>query len=265
MVTAKLIAVCRKLVARPSYLLLTANDEQLSSQDPRRFARAWPGVMILSLAWGALLAAIWGLSWWLFKEPANILFTPAAVTVAVFVLWAFRRGTCALAEIIAGRGATSRAVVAALLVAVLTLCLLGLSSSHYHHENMLPGFLAWGRPKIELYRVLVLMPLWGGWATIISGQFCKPTEETEPAVAEFVRGCSPVAATACMLPPALLTWAYFHFLNGWEISMSAAAIVTAIAGGAALAHRTRGLKRSTLLAANVLTQLAFVLAYLANR
>ena len=265
LIIAKLAAVCRWLLSRPSYMLLTASDERLSREAPGRFANAWPGLMLLSLGCGILLAALWGLSWRLFKEPTNIQFTPAAVAVAVFVLWPFRRGISALAEIVAGAGATNRAVVSALSVAVLTLCMLGFSGSQYHREPALPDFLVWARPSVELYRVLILMPLWGGWAMLITGQFCRPNDETEPALAEFVRGCGPTVATACMLLPGLLTWAYFHFLNGWEISISAATIIAAIAGGIAMAHRTKGLKRNTLLAVNVLAQLAFALAYLANR
>jgi len=260
-----LAAVARWLVERPSYMLMTAGDEQLSRRPARRFAAAWPGVMALSLGWGVLLAGLWGLSWRLFKEPGGILFTPAAVTVAVFLLWPFRRAASALSEVIAGAGNTQRAILAALLVAVLALCMLGLGSSRYHNESVLPAALAWIRPSAELYRVLIVMPLWGGWAMLITGQFCRPREDTAPAVAAFVLGCGPVAATASMLAPALLTWAYFHFLNGWEMSMSAAAVITAVVGGMALSRRTGGLKRATLLAANVLTQLAFVLSYLANR
>jgi hypothetical protein len=261
----RLIAAGHRLAGRPSLMLLTASDEQLNGQPPQRFVNAWPGLMALSLGLGVLLAVLWGLAWQLFKEPANILFTPVAVTVAVFVLWPFRRGMAALAEIIAGPQLTNRAVASALLVAVLTLCLLGLGGGRYHSEKVLPDFLAWARPSAELYRVLILMPLWGGWAMLITGQFCRANQATEPAVVAFTQGCGPLAATACMLPPALLTWAYFHFLGGWEISMSAVTIFAAIGGGVVLSRRAGGLRHSALLAANVLTQLVFVLTYLANR
>ena len=262
--TAKFVAACRWAIARPSYMLLTASDEALSAQAPRRFANAWAGVMVLSFALGVLLAALWGLSWRLFRE-SDILFMPAGVTLVVFVLWPFRRGISALTEIIAGPGATHRGVVSALLVGMLTLCLLGLRRNHYHGEAPLPGLLAWVRPSVELYRVLILMPFWGGWGMLIVGQFCRPTGNTEPAVAAFVRGYGPMATAACMLAPAMLTWGYFHFLNGWWTTMPAVTIVAAIAGGIAAARRTGGLKRSTLLATNVLTQVAFMLTYLANR
>jgi len=265
LLVTRLFAAANWIAARPSNSLLTTSQERFAARPPERFAGAWAGMMILSLLWGVLLSVLWGLSWRLFKEPANILFTPAAITVAVFVLWPYRLGTTALVEIVAGPSVTFRAMVSALFVAVLTLCFLGLSGTHYHSEKSLPAFLAWARPAAELYRVLILMPFWGGWAMLITGQFCRPNQYTEPAVSAFVRGCGPLAATACMLPPALLTWAYFHFLQGWEISISAVTIVAAIAGGIVLSRRTGGLKRCTLLAGNVLTQLAFVLAYLANR
>ncbi len=262
---AKLIKAYCWLIDRPSYMLLTASDERLDARQPRRFTHAWGGLMAISLGWGMLAALLWGWSWSIFKEPSQILFTPVAVTITAFVLWPFRRGVIALAEILGGRNAAGRAIAAALLVAVLTLCLLGLRANHYHNEIPLPGFLAWVRPWGELYRVLILMPLWGGWAMLIAGRFCKPNEAASSPVIAFIRGCGPLAATACIIPPTALTWLYFQFLGVWVISLVAVPLVAAIAGAIVLSRPTGGLKRSTLLAANVLTQLAFVLAYLANR
>jgi hypothetical protein len=254
----------RWLAERPSYMLLTASDGRLAAARPERFANAWVGVMLLSLAWGVLSTLLWGAAWALFR-PQGVHFAPAAVVLTVFLLWPFRRAAVALAETVGGDAPTARALAAALFVAVLCLALLGLKATPYHNERPLPGWLAWVRPRGELYRVLVLAPVWGGWAMLITGQFRRPVEGTEAAVAAFSRGCGAVAAAACMAVPGVLTWVYFGYLWGWEATMSGAAIAAAVGGGLALSARTGGLTRAALLAANVVTQLAFLASCLANR
>ncbi len=253
------------LTSRPAYMLLTADEERLAEATPRRFLYAWAGLMLLSLGWGALIAGVWGWAWFLFKEPQQILFTCVAVTTALYVLWGYRRAFRALAELLGGPDPTGRALAAALLVVGFALCLLGLQSVPFHNESRLPAALAWLRPAAELHRVLLIMPLWGAWAMLITGQLWRPDDRTEPAVVAFVRGCGPLPAAASMALPAVLTWLYFRYLGGWELSLWAAAVVAAVAGGLGIAHLTGGLKRRTLLAVNLLTQCAFLLAYLANR
>ena len=244
-------------------MLLTACDERLAAEAPERFRWAWSGVMVLSLLIGLLLVNVWGQAWALFRDYLA-LFTPTAATVGVFVLWPHRRGVAALAKALGGRDATVSASIAALLVVVLALGFLRLTPSSVYGETELPWWIAWARPDHSLYRVLLLMPLWGGWAMLIVGQFRRPDDGTEPAVAAFVRGCGPVAAAACMGAVLVATILYFRFLPWTQLSISGAAALAAIAGGLVLARLTGGLKRSTLLATNVLTQLAFLFGYIAN-
>ena len=58
---------------------------------------------------------------------------------------------------------------------------------------------------------------------------------------------------------------YFNFLPWTQLSISAAVIFASIAGGAVLGRLNGGLNRKTLLGANLLSQIVFILAYLANR
>ena len=251
------------LVNRPSYMLLTAGAERLAAQPPHRFARAWVGLMLLSL--GCALALVAAASWsWLLFQDFGRLIMPSLAATAVFVLWPFRRGMVALAETIAGDDSTARALTASVLVLALMMCLLRISPVN-HHEYSLRGWLIWLRPENEFFRLLLLMPLWGGWEMLIAVQLGKIGDVTEPAVAAFARGCGPVPMVLSLAAVLAITIQYFNFLPWAQVSISAAAIVAAAVGGAALCRRSGGLTRRALLAGNVLTQFVFLLAYLVVR
>ena len=100
---------------------------------------------------------------------------------------------------------------------------------------------------------------------LVLPQFCKPDEATEPAVAAFAAGCGPLAAAACMAVPMGLSICYFSYLAWTQLAIAGAAVLAATAGGTLLCRATGGLKRDSLLAANLLTQIVFILAYLANQ
>ncbi len=255
-------SICRRLICQPGYMLLTASDERLSAGPAERFRFAWFSLMVLSLLCGVLLVNVWGLTWMLFGD-FGVVIVPGLATAAVFLLWPFRRTSAALTELLGGRDATSRSIVAALLVVALVLGFVRMDSSVVYSEPSLPGWIAWARPHHPLYRVLLLMPLWGGWSMLIVGQFSRPGERTEPAVRSFVKGCGPAAAAGCMGVVLAATILYFSFLPWTQLSISGAAIVAAIAGGLVLTRLAGGIRRTSLLATNVLTQLAFLFAYLA--
>jgi len=253
----------RWLARRPSYMLLTASDESLAAEPPGRFAGASWGLMVLSLGFGMvlLLAASW--SWSLFRDFGRLIMPTLAVT-AVFVLWPFRRAMASLAELLAGRDTTTRALAAATLVLFLAMCVLRASHANYH-EYFLPRWLAWLRPENELLRVLLVMPLWGGVSMLLSARFAGAGADTEPAVAAFARGCGPLAMVACLAAVLYITIQYFNFLPWYQLAISAATLIVAVVGGAVLSRRTGGLTRRALLATSALTQLGFLAAYLAVR
>jgi len=252
------------LARRPSYMLLTACDERLSAEPAARFAHAWAELLVLSICWGLVSVGIWSAAWGLFGRPFGLIL-PAAMVAGVFVLWPFRRASGALVETVSPAETAARATGAAVLVVLLTLALMSLQPYDYRRDAQLPDWIAWFRPWIKLYRVLLLMPLWGAWAMLITPQFSRPKATTEPAVASFARGCGPLAAAAVMALLLAATITYFNFLPWEQVGISAAAVTAAIAGGALCCRASGGLSRRALLAANVLTQLVFLLAYLAGR
>jgi uncharacterized membrane protein YozB (DUF420 family) len=63
----------------------------------------------------------------------------------------------------------------------------------------------------------------------------------------------------------VLAWSilYFRFLPWAQVGISALAALAAVLGGLALCRRAGGLTHQVLLAANLLTQIVFLLVYLA--
>jgi len=259
-------SVLDSLRRRPAYMLLTADDERLEVEEPQRFARSWIGLIALSVLWGIVLVNLWGVAWGIFRDYEPLVM-PAMATAGVFCLWPYRRGIAALAEFLSPRDATARAVAASGLVLIVAFCLLGLKPDWHRWEfTRLPWYVGWLQPDAKLYRVLLLMPVWGGWAMLIAVKFTRPSEATEPQVAAFAAGCGAASAAACMAALLLASILYFHHLGlGSQVVILAGTVAVAIASGVGLCRAAGAPCRRALLGANVLTQIAFILTYLAGR
>jgi len=242
------------LTHRPAWVLLTASDEKLGEYLPQRFARAWSELMLLSLLWGLAAVGLWGTTWRVFGEFTGIPLVQVAVVLVAMVLCVYRRAILAMAEILVGPDLPSRSLAGCAIVVALALMLLGMRSYPYWHHGIPP-----------LYVVLVLSPLWGAWAMLIVPKFCRPGAGTDSAVKAFVEGCGPLQAAICLAMPMAATIVYFNYLPWTQLWICAAAILAAIGGGCLLCRQTGGLTRKALLADNLLTQMVFILAYLANK
>ncbi len=265
---SRLAAGFRRLVGGvldgPAGRMLLADEDRFAALPPQRYARAWIGLLGLSAAWGLIQWNLWGVSWRLFRDYEPLLM-PAAVTAAVFCLLPYRRAVLALAGAVAGREPGGRALAVTVVVLLLAMCLARLLPDRYPPNwPLLPWWIGWLRPPMTLYRVLVLMPLWGTWGMLIIGKFCRPSERTCPQTAALARGIGAAAAAAVMGALLLATVGYFHHLGlGGQVGMPTTTILVAIGGGAVLCRRTGGPTRPALLATNLLTQLAFLLAAIA--
>ncbi|HUU23686.1 MAG TPA: hypothetical protein VM389_14225 [Phycisphaerae bacterium] len=252
-------------VRRPGYLLLAGDGDRLAAEDPKRFAHAWIGLMLLSLGWGLVCVALWAAAWHLFVDYSRMFFMPVAFVVTGMVLGLYRRALLALGEAFSGGDPRAAPLLSCAGVVFLVLVLLGLKTgSGPHYETPLLPAWQWVRPA-PMFRALLLGPLWGGWAMLIVPQFCRPNGRTEPAVAAFATGCGALVAAGCMGAVAAATTLYFNYMPWWQLSISGAAIITAILCGVAFCKLNGGLDRRSLLAANLLTQMVFLSAYLVNR
>ncbi len=250
----------------PAVLVMSADDERLAGEDPERFKRAWLGLAIAGLVWGVVLACVWGAAWKVFGD-WGFLIMPAAITLAFYCLWPFSQTVTALGRQIGGKSAERRALAIAVVVIVMAMCLMRLSPDWQRQEfPTLAWWIAWLRPQAKLYRVLVLMPAWGAWAMLITLKLCRPGERTEPQIAAMARGCDAIAVAVFMAVLLGVSIAYFHHLGlGGQMLVPLATIVAAIVGGIGFSGVSGGITRQGLLAANLSTQIVFIMAYLAGR
>jgi hypothetical protein len=257
------VALLGRLRRRPGYMFLTAGDEVLAAQLPVRFAFVWLDLMVLSGAWGGLSVLLYSWTWGLFGDYSGIPFMPVAAVLTVGTLLLYRRSVTALAESLSKTG-TAVMAITCLILLVQTLCLLGLKSWNPDFPQYLPPTWQWLRPR-TMFRPLLLAPLWGGWAMLAACQFCKPGGTTEPVVAAMARGCGPAVTAMSLAAVLTATILYFNHLPWMQLSISAMPMAVAILGGPLLGWKDGSLSRRVLLANNLLAQIAFLLAYLANR
>jgi len=247
-------------------IFMLAGDDRLAAEPPDRFGRAWLSLVVGSLLWGIVLANVWGISWTVFRDP-DFLIMPAASTLALYCLWPFKRAVVALGRQLGGRSGEGRTVAVAVVVVVLAMSFMRLSPDWARWElPRLPWWVEWLRPQAKLYRVLLLMPAWGTWAMLIALKFCRPGQRTEPQLAAMARGCDALAVAGLMALLLGVSIFYFHYLGlGGQVLVPLATIIAAIAGGVGFCHVWGGLTRQGLLAANLATQIAFVMACLVGR
>ena len=247
------------LAGRPAYLLMTAPPPELDRRPPASFERAWLGVMALALAWGVLACGLWSLGHVLFGSVSTV---PALITTVAFCLWLYRRSIVSLGEVLAPNDAPARTVVLAVGLGGLFLALRGGEASR---EGDLPALVQWLRPYERHYRLLLLAPLWGAWAMIIAPKFARLSPAAGAATAAFAAGCEPFWAAAALALPLGASLFYLQYLQWfWQAALPIVTVLAA-AGAAWGLGRRNGLDRRALLATNLLTQLVFLLAYLAAR
>ncbi len=244
---------------------MTADDDKLNAQPAERFKHVWLGLTVFSLAWGFLSIGLWNLAGWLFGWPGGMYFMQALLVVTVMILGPYRRAAESLINVLAGPSQTGRSLFAAVLLVCLVTSLTVLRPDWYRQEQSLPAWLLWVRPESKIDRVLLLMPLWGTWAMLILPHLRRPDPQESPAVTALARGCGPMTAAILMGLLIGTDIGYFAYMPWTQLSISAAGIAIAIGGGLFLAHRAGRMDRNVLLATNLLTQLAVLVAFLANR
>ncbi len=246
------------LGGRGGYVLLTGGYRRLAGAPPERFDHAWASLLAAALLAGLAGAGVYDASWKLLPTIGGMRILQPAMLTLFWVAWPLREAVGALAWVL-GRSPRQRQSIGAALV-VLLFAALGSLSAHAHTEHAWPGAVAWMRPYV-LYRPMLLMPLWGAWAMLVTVQFVRPAERTSPQVERFARTCGALTTAAVMGVLLLGTVQYFAFLPWEQLIVSGAGVLSGAVGGAAICGGGR-LTRRRLLATNLLTQLVFLLTYL---
>jgi len=253
-----LLVLYKWLIDRPSYMFMTAGDERLSAQKPGRFTYAWMGLMGFSVLTGIILISIWSIVWQVFQD-YDRLSRPAGVTAIVLLVWPMRRALVSIGPAARLRGRANQVAAAATAAALIGVGFMSLVD-RFPYEYAWPDWIAWIRPELSIFRVLLLMGVWGAWSMLITVQFRRPDGNTDPITRRFAYGCGPLAAAACMAPPLAGTILFFHYMGmTGQLIITGATIVTAIACGPILCRISGGLTRDVLLAANTITQIVFLM------
>ncbi len=234
-------------------VFLAGSDARARRVRPERFdGLAWP-TMLLGLLWGLVLVGLWdGVFRLTFRRRLDWV-PSAALCAAAMVLGPGRRAVLALLFVDGPRFDRPRlrwlrwAAPAGLALIV------GVVLNYSVTWRAL-----WPRP---LYRALLLMPLWGAWGTFAVGKFLRLDEDTAEATRRFLGGISPVTTAAAYFLPLAASLLSLDFAYPWHFVPPAAATAAALGGGAGLIRLRGRLCREALLAAGMLAQLAFLLAY----
>jgi len=259
-----IISVYAWLTSRAGYMLFNADDRSLAAEKAGKFRRAWFGILVVSVIWSFACVGLWHLTITFANDQGTMSPVPAAAVLLPFVLWFYRRSILAMAKVCFPHRRDERTILIAMIVVMLLLFFLdvrGHKEEYWYHNHI--GFWQWLRPRAS-YRPLLLGPLWGAWAMLITPQFSRANKNTEPAIAAMAESCGPAIAACSMALPLAGSLYYFNHLP-WQVSISGLAILSATVGGFVICKATAGLKRRSLLAVNILTQLVFYFTYLVNR
>lgn len=252
---------------RAALLLLAGGDRRLADHDGESLDRMWLWMGLLGVGCGLVQAAVWAVSahafaWW-WQGVSNLPLMPVAAVIALLCFSPLRQTMMAPAQLLGAGSPVAQALTAGAIPCVFALCLLGILP--YRHEAIrLPMWLAWLRP-MEEYRVLILMPMWGVWAMMVPGHFCRSAEGACRALRGFVNR-QPVAATALWMavPMATTLW-QLDFLGAWVALPTAMGLVAGSLGAILVCRGHGGVTRCALLGGNLLTQTAMLVGYLAGK
>lgn len=253
----------RWFIHQPAYRFLTADEKGFSEIPSERLKRTWQGLFLLGFLWGLASIGLWHGGRWLFGQPTGMYLLPNLIVILGMLLWLYRRAAGSLIRFLAGKDAVAETFLAVLLSLLFWGSLMVLRPSWHMREPILPVWMAWLRPESKLDRLLLLMPLWGTWSMLILLQFRRPSKE-EPALRAIARNCGPLTTAILMGVLLVASIGYFAYLPWTQLTIPAAGILVGIGGGLLMVRRNGGLDRSVLLATNLLTQLALLLAVVAN-
>ena len=258
-----------KSIARIAYafLYLAGSRRRLEAAPPERFARAAAPLALLAMAWGLALVGVWDLAYHLTWEHRLDWVVPAVLCGAAIVFGPFRPAAAALLEtVLPNRWWLIWPALAALaaLVALMINGAVRFWDPDWPTRHLPPAW-QWLWPR-ALYRVMLLMPLWGLWGMLAAGQFHRPGRRTDEPTRRLAETTGPLTAAMTLALPLAGSFIYLTFL--WppmRFVPPAAAILAALGGGTAICRLKGGLCREALLATNLLTQLAFLGGYMAVR
>lgn len=247
----------------PALLFYVSDEDRLARAPALRLKRMWIGLLAAGFLWGLVSVGLWHGGQWLFGQSVRLSFLPNLLVAAGIMLGLYHRATTSLVRILTGLD-TARGVLSACALAMLFVGgFMAMEPGWYLQEQVLPNWLVWIRPESKIDRLLLLLPLWGAWSMLILPQFHRPTSD-DAVVCAVARGCGPFTAAVIMGVLLVATIGYFAYLPWTQVTIPVVGVAAAVVGGLALAKRNGAMDRNVLLATNLLTQTAVLLAVAAN-
>ena len=257
-----------KLIIRIAHALLylSGSRRRLEAAPPERFAKAAVPLVLLALAWGLALVGAWDLAYHLTWARRLDWVVPSVLCGAAIVFGLYRPAAGALLEtVLPKRWRLTWPALAALAVLVALMINDAVRFWDPDWPTDLPAAWQWLWPR-ALYRAMLLMPLWGLWGMLATGQFHRPGRRTDAPTRRLAETAGPLTAAMTLALPLAGSFIYLTFLSPpMRFAPPAAAVLAALGGGAAFCRLKGGLCREALLATNLLTQLAFLGAYMVVR
>jgi hypothetical protein len=222
--------------------------------------------MALMAGWGLILIGLWhgtyGLTW---RMRFGEVF-PSLLCAGVTVVGVFRGPADDLMRSVRLRSPWLRRAM----LLVLTAALAAMITGAVRHKDPdwpthLPPDWQWLWPR-ALYRVLLLMPVWGAWGMFAVASFCRPTDRTDPPTREVIASTSAATPALMLAIPLTGSLIYLMFLPPPFRPIPPAAAVAAGLGGGLLLVKLRGsVDRAALRGSFLLAQLAYLAGYVLVR
>lgn len=243
--------------------------EKIKAMPGEKFAKIYFGLIVFSAIISACMIGIFtGLTSIILENSAgqtSQYFIAGFAAMLFFLLGPYSLAHKFSIKFLSQSDQTKRMIFTVAIMLGSVIFLSALRHEYYRFEYELPGFLEQLRPDSKIFRVLIIMPLWGMWAMMVLLQFSRPSLERCSPSHHFAKGCGPLRVAITMGALIAISICFFAFMPWTQLIISAAAIATALIAGSVLKHLNGKLDRTVLLATNLLTQLAVLASYIAVR
>jgi hypothetical protein len=252
---------------------------EIPEVDTATWRRASYWFLPIGLAIGLLWVGAFRATWRLYgEEVTSLRLVPAAVVLLVDVLFTgyylFGGLTSTVGALTGHRharepegnealGLALPAVMALLLAIILELVLVSaLRTGAWWWPSDWRRHLNFAYPRL-IYRPLLLAPLWGRWAILLSASVGRVAHRSHPSAAGLSKAVSPTFVLVSFIPPLILTAAYCSRSGNVIIGTIIALAVLGLTfvSSVIMARRGGGQTRRSMLAAGKIAELMFLSAF----
>jgi cobalamin synthase len=261
----------RPFLLAARFLFPLSNDPD--PDQPSAWTKAVRWLPVWGLAIGILYTLIYRAAWRWFGEYQRLRLLPPMILLIADLGWFGYRQFAAAVEVFDRKRSPSAApgglalpgVTAVMLIGLLKyLLLLALPAGAMVFRADWRQYLSVLYPGV-IYRPLLLMPLWGRWAMMLALCIGRVSPDSSPRLRHMASGVRLKTIVGWWFFTGLLTIAYsspepLHLAYGVVVALGV--LVTSYLASFALARRYDGQTETTVAAAGLIAELAFLIFYL---